>query len=124
MRNLAGGWALPTKIGSALVLALFCAWGASAEPSYSITNVPAEVELGTSFTVYVLLDLDGYSSVGHEMSVSFSPGVLFVEEAVELGVPPYQMNIWPGVRDVDNAVGFVEQIEAATFVPIHTEGFE
>ena len=91
---------------------------AFAAPSYTIANAPSDVALGEVFTVYVVLHLDGNSSIGHEMSVSFTPGLLIAGEARELGVPPYQLNIGSGVRSIDNNNGIVDQFEAASFDPI------
>ena len=70
------------------------------------------------FTVDVVLDVDGNSSTGHEASVNFTPGLLVVDDAVELGAPPYELNLTPGVRAIDNATGVVDQFEAAAFAAI------
>jgi hypothetical protein len=91
---------------------------AFAVPSYSFLNAPLDIVSGEIFTVDVVLDLDGYSSIGHEVSVSFSPGPLIAVEAVELGVPPFQLNLSPGVRSIDNTDGIVDQFEAASFSSI------
>lgn len=111
---------LPIRWLAILVLAhaLAHAHGALAQPSYSIANAPAEVPSGTLFGVDVVLDLDGNASTGHEVSVAFSPGLLSVESASELGVPPYEVNLSSGVRGIDDAAGIVDQIEAAALAPI------
>jgi hypothetical protein len=83
-------------------------------PSYSIANAPSDVQAGAEFTVDLILDLGSYSSIGHEVSVSFTPGVLVATDAIELGAPPYQFHLTPGVRNIDNAAGVVEQFEAVT----------
>jgi len=107
------------RIGT-LSFALFVAHaGASlAAPAYSIANAPAKVHPGDVFTVDLLLDLDGNASTGHEVSVQFAPGLLVAEDAVEAGVPPYQLKLSPGVRAIDNEAGVVEQFEAAAFESI------
>jgi hypothetical protein len=117
---------LRKKLGTALTFVNVLAYAGSAfaVPSYSITNAPSEVNFGEMFTVDVTLNLgvDGVGnpieSVGHEVSVDFSPGLLVAVGAVELGVPPYQLNLSPGVRGIDNATGIVDQFEAAAFTPI------
>jgi hypothetical protein len=108
------------KLVAALAFASVAAHagGAFAVPSYSIANAPPDVHPGAVFTVDVLLDLDGNSSVGHEVSVSFTPGRLVATEAVELGVPPYELNLSAGVGGIDNAAGVVDQFEAAAFTAI------
>jgi hypothetical protein len=70
------------------------------------------------FTVDVILDLGGNSSIGHQVSVKFTPGLLVANAAVELGAPPYEFNIGPGVHGIDNAAGVVESFEAAAFTAI------
>ncbi len=85
-----------------------------AAPSYSIANAPSEVLSGEVFTVDIILDLNGNSSVGHEVSVSFTPGHLVATNAVEMGAPPYEFNLSPGVGGIDNAAGVVDQFEAAS----------
>lgn len=83
-------------------------------PTYSLLNVPPTVKDGTTFTTFLVLDLDGSPSPGHEVSVRFTPGVLTVVAAVERGAPPFEMNLSPGVRDVDNSNGVVDQFEGAS----------
>ena len=102
----------------AFVAEVVCAGSAFAAPSYSIANAPSNVNPGGVFIVDVVLDLDGSTSIGHEVSVNFTPGVLIATGAVELGVPPYQLNLTPGVREIDNSAGVVDQFEAATFAAI------
>jgi hypothetical protein len=92
--------------------------GAFAVPSYSIANAPSDVHPGDVFTVDVILNLDGNSSTGHEVSVDFIPGILVANAAAEWGVPPYAVNISSGVRGIDNAAGVVDQFEAAAFTAI------
>jgi hypothetical protein len=70
------------------------------------------------FNVDVILDLGGNSSIGHQVSVKFTPGLLVANAAVELGAPPYEFNIDPGVHGIDNAAGVVESFEAAAFTAI------
>jgi hypothetical protein len=111
---------LRPKLVAALAFASAVAHAGSAfaVPSYSIANAPSDVQSGAVFSVDVLLDLDGNSSAGHEVSVSFTPGLLVATDAVELGAPPYEFNISPGVRGIDNAAGVVDQFEAAAFTAI------
>jgi hypothetical protein len=104
----------------AFVYVLANVGSAFAVPSYSIANAPSDIVSGEVFTVDVVLDLDGISSIGHEVSVSFTPGLLIAGGAVELGVPPYQLNLSAGVRSIDNSAGIVDQFEAVSFDPIST----
>jgi hypothetical protein len=71
--------------------------------------------------VDLILDLGDYSSYGHQVSVSFTPGLLVANAAVELGAPPYQFNTDPGVQGIDNAAGVVDGFEAAAYRGIHPE---
>ncbi len=87
-------------------------------PAYSIANAPAQVNAGELFSVDVVLDLGGNASTGHEVSVSFSPDLLIAETATESGAPPYEFNLSPGVRGIDNATGIVDQFEAGALTPI------
>jgi hypothetical protein len=86
--------------------------------SYSIANAPSVVQAGAVFTVDLILNLGGNSSIGHEVSVMFTPGLLVAVAAVELGAPPYEFNIDSGVHGIDNAAGVVESFEAAAFTAI------
>jgi len=102
---------------TALLIALTLilqAGSASAQPSFSIVGVPNTVRVAETFTVDLVLDLGGYSSAGHQVSLSFTPGVLSVISVTELGSPPHEFNITPGVRLIDNVEGFVEPFEAAS----------
>jgi hypothetical protein len=105
----------------AFVSAMAYAGSAFAAPSYSIANAPSDVHPGAVFTVDVILDLDGHSSTGHEVSVRFTPGLLVAVEAAESGGQPYPLNLSPGVRGIDNAAGVVDQLEAAALSPISSE---
>jgi hypothetical protein len=105
----------------AFVSVVAYAGSTSAAPSYSIANVPSDIHPGAVFTVDVILDLDGHSSSGHEVSVRFTPGLLVAAEAAESGVPKYQLNLSPGVRGIDNAAGVVDQLEAAALTPTTPE---
>jgi hypothetical protein len=104
----------------AFVYVLVNVGSAFAVPSYSIANAPSDIVSGEVFTVDVVLDLDGISSVGQEVSVSFTSGLLIAGAVVELGVPPYQLNLGAGVRSIDNPAGIVDQFEAVSFDPIST----
>ena len=112
------GLELRHKLVAALVFGSAVAQQGSAlaAPSYSIANAPSEVHPGAVFTVDLILDLDGNSSVGHEVSVRFTPGLLVATEAAESGAPPYQVNLTPGVGGIDNDKGAVNQFEAATLL--------
>lgn len=106
-------------IGALACTSLVAHGGVSvAEPSYAIANAPSKVHVGQVFSVDLVLDLDGNASTGHEVSVQFAPGLLVAEDAVEAGVPPYQLKLSPGVRAIDNEAGVVEQFEAAAFESI------
>jgi hypothetical protein len=87
-------------------------------------NAPSDVQAGAEFTVDIMLNLGGYSSAGHEVSVSFTPDLLVATNAVELGAPPYAENLTPGVRGIDNVTGVVDQFEAASLgAPIPPQAF-
>lgn len=75
---------------------------------------PRQVYSGDAITVDIVLNLNGYSSFGHEFSIQFTPDVLAVESAIELGAPPHELNLSPGVASVNNVVGIIEQFEAAS----------
>jgi len=108
-------------VALAFVSVLANTTSAFAAPSYSIANAPAQVHSGAAFTVDVILDLDGHSSSGHEVSVSFTPGLLVAVDATESGAESYQLNLSPGVRGIDNAAGVVDQLEAAALTPTASE---
>jgi len=107
-------WALVLGFASAFSYA----GSGLAVSSYSIVNAPSEVQSGDFFTVDLVLDLDGNASTGQEVSLSFTPGALVVDEALELGVPPYGLNISAGVRGVDDTNGVIDQFQAASFTPV------
>ena len=89
-------------------------------PVVSIENVPETVRVGDTFTVNVVLDLRDFGSAGHELSVVFTSGLLSVIDTEELGAPPHEFNLSPGVRSVSNEFGLVSQFEAGSFGAVAT----
>lgn len=85
-------------------------------PTYRITGLPKAVRVGDEFTVDLVLDLDGEKSCGQEVSLKFTPNLLEVTEALELGVGAdlHEMNLTEGVREIDNLTGLVVQFECAS----------
>ena len=65
------------------------------------------------YVVDVILEIDGNSSIRHRVSLNFTPDLVIADEAVELGVPAYELNLSTGVRGIDIAAGVVGQFEAA-----------
>jgi len=94
---------------------VFAAGPAFAVPTYSIEGAPETVVEGETFIVALVLHLGENESAGHEASVAFSTPQLKAIAVLELGAPPYQLNLSPEVRSISNSVGgLVDQFEAAS----------
>lgn len=84
--------------------------------SYYLAAVPEQVSVGDEFTTYVLLDFEGTDPyIAHSVSVQYDYKKLEVVSSKELGVPPFELNLSPGVVSPRTTVGLIGECEAVSF---------